>query len=193
MITAAENAVTPTTGLIAAPKVVAGLPGIIGLGLKVLGPVGAAFSLAALPKDIQKGEFGSALADAASFASGAMETAALGISAFGSASTAGASTALIGTGGTASGLLATAAPVVGAFGLGTAIGTGIEKTLNVSDYSSKHGAEVYEALKAHHVNETVSFAAGATASVLSIPIAIQEAAENKALQISGNLFKALYN
>ncbi len=191
VVRTAEGAVAAAAGATAAPKVLTGLPGP-GIALKALAPIGAALSVAALPEDIRTGDFSAALTDAASFAAGSMETGAMALSALGGTGATG-STALIGTGGVAGAGLATGAAVVGAFAVGAAIGTGLEKTLDVSEYSSKHGADVYEALRAHHVNETVSFVAGGVVSVLSIPYAIKEAAEAKSIQLIGRALNALKN
>lgn len=48
----------------------------------------------------------------------------------------------------------------------------IDKTLNVSDYSSEAGVKVYEKLKEAGLNDTASFVIGGVASVAAIPSAI---------------------
>jgi RHS repeat-associated protein len=185
MITAAENAVTAAPGSVAAPKVTTGLPGPVGSALKVLAPVGAGLSAVSLAEDVEKGDFSAALSDASGFVAGSMETAAIGLSYVGGTGTAagvgGTSTALIGTGGAAGAGLATGAAVVGAFAVGAAAGVGLEKTLNVSDYSSAAGVFVYEKLKSAGINETASFVIGGVASVEAIPVAIPYAAATKVL------------
>jgi RHS repeat-associated protein len=76
-------------------------------------------------------------------------------------------------------LLATDNPIAMAGGGGLLAGQYIEKKLNVSEYSSQHGIDTQEFLKAHGVGETGSFVAGAIVTVGSTPIAIGEAAVAK--------------
>jgi hypothetical protein len=71
-------------------------------------------------------------------------------------------------------------PVAKAAGAGLAAGQLIEKTFDVSKYSSDHGMAVYEGLKDLGVNDTVSLVAGGVVTVASTPIAIQEAVTAKA-------------
>jgi hypothetical protein len=72
-------------------------------------------------------------------------------------------------------------PVAKAAGAGLAAGQLIEKTFDVSKYSSDHGMAVYEGLKDLGVNDTVSLVAGGVVTVASTPIAIQEAVTAKAV------------
>ena len=174
VVTRAENAVAAVPGSVAAPKVSVGLPGPLGTALKVLAPVGAALSAASLPENIEKGDFGAALADAAGFAAGAMETGAIALSYFGGGAGAagGAATPLIGTGGVAGAGLATGGAVVGAFAAGAAIGVGLEKALDVSEYSSEVGLFAYEKLKEAGLNDTASLVAGGVVTVAATPTAL---------------------
>ncbi|OFW05979.1 MAG: hypothetical protein A3H96_00125 [Acidobacteria bacterium RIFCSPLOWO2_02_FULL_67_36] len=63
-------------------------------------------------------------------------------------------------------------PVAIAAGGGLMAGQIIDKTLNVSDYSSAAGVAVYEKLKDAGMNDTASFVIGGVASVVAIPSAI---------------------
>ncbi|MEQ1844073.1 MAG: SpvB/TcaC N-terminal domain-containing protein [Nitrospira sp.] len=63
-------------------------------------------------------------------------------------------------------------PVAIAAGAGLMAGQLIDKTLNVSDYSSEAGVKVYEKLKEAGLNDTASFVIGGVASVAAIPSAI---------------------
>ncbi len=63
-------------------------------------------------------------------------------------------------------------PVAIAAGGGLMAGQVIDKTLNVSDYSSAAGVKVYEKLKEAGLNDTASFVIGGVASVAAIPSAI---------------------
>jgi hypothetical protein len=63
-------------------------------------------------------------------------------------------------------------PVAIAAGGGLMAGQLLDKTLNVSDYSSAAGVKVYEKLKEAGLNDTASFVIGGVASVAAIPSAI---------------------
>jgi hypothetical protein len=71
-------------------------------------------------------------------------------------------------------------PVALAAGGGLMAGQALEKSLNVSEYSSKHGIEVYEGLKKIGVNDTAALVAGGVATVLATPHALVEASADKA-------------
>jgi hypothetical protein len=79
-----------------------------------------------------------------------------------------------------SALLMSKNPVAMAGGTGLMVGQALDKTLDVSDYSSTAGAHAYEGLKRMGVNDTVSFVAGGVVSVVAIPLAIPYAAADKA-------------
>ena len=177
VLQAAENAVTAGPG-VAAPKVVTGIPGPVGVVGKLAAPVGALLSIAALPEDIKHHEYLSALSDALSFVSGSLETGAMALSAAGGTGAAG-STPLIGAGGVAGAGLATGSAVTGGLALGVAGGVGLEKTLNVSSYSSNWGLKAAAGLKALGVNDTVSHIAGAYVTIEATPIALVSAAIDK--------------
>jgi RHS repeat-associated protein len=78
-----------------------------------------------------------------------------------------------------SALLMSKHPVAIAAGAGLAVGGIIEKSLNVSEYSSQAGVAVYEKLKGAGLNDTASFVIGGVASVAAIPSAIGYAAAAK--------------
>ena len=78
-----------------------------------------------------------------------------------------------------SGLMMSKHPVAVAAGAGLMAGQLIENTLNVSDHASSNGLMVYEAMQRAGINEDASFVAGAAVSVVSTPLAIQQAAVAK--------------
>ncbi|MBZ5494667.1 MAG: toxin [Acidobacteriia bacterium] len=196
VVQSAENALSrlakPISGAVASPKVTTGLPGIGGIALKALAPVGAALSAHALGEDLAKKDYAAAVSDTAFTVAGGLETFALASTALGAGGTATASVgatatagvALSAGGGGAAAAASVAAPVVAAFGIGVAIGTGIEKSLNVSDYASEHGIQAQEFAKRLGAGETTAFVAGAVVTVVSTPLAIQEAAEHKAAELA---------
>jgi RHS repeat-associated protein len=85
------------------------------------------------------------------------------------------------------GLMMSGNPVAMAAGGGMAVGQVIEKTLDVSNYSSAAGVKVYEGLKKMGVGETTSFVAGGVATVVSTPVAIGVAAVDKSYQAGKRL------
>jgi len=84
-------------------------------------------------------------------------------------------------------------PVAMAAGGGLMAGQVIEKTLDVSKYSSDHGIAVYEGLKSAGVNDTASFVAGGVVTVLSTPLAIQEAAIDKSIGLAKWAYHGLFD
>lgn len=133
-------------GVSAAPKVTSGLPGVGGLALKALAPLGAALSAHALGEDIAKGDVAAAVSDAAGTVAGGLETFAIASTALGASGTvatgATATTAAVGLGGSATGaaaFAAEAAPVVAAFGVGVATGTYIANHTGSSDTAASAG------------------------------------------------------
>lgn len=76
-------------------------------------------------------------------------------------------------------------PVAIAAGAGLMAGQVIEKTLDVSDYSSSIGLKADEAVGKLGAGETTRLIVGATATVLSTPSAIGIAAADK---ITGGRF-----
>lgn len=150
-IDAAENALSglrrPISGAVAAPKVTSGLPGVGGIALKVLAPLGAALSARALGEDIAKGDVAAAISDGAGTVAGGLETFAIASTALGASGTAatGATAVGVGLGGTATGaaaFAAEAAPVVAAAGVGVAIGTYINNHTGISDTAASAGTWV---------------------------------------------------
>ncbi len=155
------------------------MKGIAGVGLSV---VGGALSYKELKKDIAKKDYGAALASGAGVVESGVALGAMGAKALGVAGAATPTTALLGTSVGSMGLgqaVAAAPHVVGAFAVGAMIGTGIEKGLNVSEYSSRAGVAVYEKLKGSGMNDTAAFVTGGVASVVAIPGAIVWAAGAK--------------
>jgi hypothetical protein len=84
-------------------------------------------------------------------------------------------------------------PVAMAGGAGLAAGQLIEKTLDVSSYSSAHGVATYEGLKKMGANDTFSFVAGGVVTVASTPVAITEAAIDKSAKLAGRAWNWLSN
>jgi hypothetical protein len=188
VVAEAENALQnvrkaiPGTSL--APKVTTGLPGVVGGVLKAAGPVGAVLSAQSLKESVNAKDQPAVARDVAGVAAGTLETVALASSYVGGgAAAAGTGGAAAGGGAVATigGGAAAAAPVVGAAAVGLAIGVGLEKGLNVSNYSAAHGTAAYNALKNAGVNETAAFVAGGVVTVASTPVALAEAAIHKAL------------
>jgi hypothetical protein len=165
-IDAAENALSglrkAIPGTVAAPKVTSGLPGVGGIALKVLAPLGAGLSAQALGEDIAKGDVAAAVTDGAGMVAGGLETFAIASTALGaSGTTATSATAVgVGLGGTATGaaaFAAQAAPVVAAAGVGVAVGTYINNNTKISDTAVSAGTWVEQ-----HTGGSVI--AGATAA-----------------------------
>jgi hypothetical protein len=165
-IDAAENALTglrkAIPGAVAAPKVTSGLPGVGGIALKALAPLGAALSARALGEDIAKGDVAAAISDGAGTVAGGLETFAIASTALGASGTAATSATAVGVGlgGTATGaaaFAAEAAPVVAAAGIGVAVGTYINNHTKISDTAAAAGTWVEQ-----HTGGSVI--AGATAA-----------------------------
>jgi hypothetical protein len=165
-VNAAENALSglrkAIPGTVAAPKVTSGLPGVGGIALKALAPLGAALSAHALGEDIAKGDVAAAVSDGAGMVAGGLETFAIASTALGASGTAatGATAVGVGLGGTATGaaaFAAEAAPVVAAAGIGVAVGTYINNHTKISDTAVSAGTWVE-----HHTGGSVI--AGATAA-----------------------------
>ena len=118
VISEAETALTrivkPIPGISSAPKVTTGLPGLGGIALKALGPIGAALSAHSLGENLAKGDYGASLADAAGAAAGGLQTFSLASSLLPASATAGgpvaAGTGLVGGGGAIGGGAAQVAP-----------------------------------------------------------------------------------
>jgi hypothetical protein len=166
VIAAAENALSGVKkaipGAVAAPKVTSGLPGVGGIALKALAPLGAALSAHSLGEDIAKGDVAAAVSDGAGMVAGGLETFALASTALGASGTAATSATAVGVGlgGTATGaaaVAAEAAPVVAAFGVGVAAGTYINNHTRISDTAASAGTWVEQ-----HTGGSVI--AGATAA-----------------------------
>ncbi|MBC7900714.1 MAG: RHS repeat-associated core domain-containing protein, partial [Saprospiraceae bacterium] len=176
---ALQNLAKPIPGVTLPPKVTAGLPGIGGGLLKALGPIGAVLSAASLEESIKEEDYGAVLRDSAGVLAGSLETIALGSSLLGGGSAvAGGGATVAGGGGLAAGATA-AAPYVAAFAVGATIGVGLEKTLDVSDYSSSAGMAVNEGLKEIGANETFSLVVGGGVTILATPVAVPIAAVDK--------------
>lgn len=165
-INAAENALSglkkAIPGAVAAPKVTSGLPGVGGIALKVLAPLGAGLSAHALGEDIAKGDVAAAVSDGAGMVAGGLETFAIASTALGASGTAATSATAVGVGlgGTATGaaaFAAEAAPVVAAAGVGVAVGTYINNHTEISDTAVSAGMWVQQ-----HTGDSVI--AGATAA-----------------------------
>lgn len=165
-IDTAENALSglkkAIPGTVAAPKVTSGLPGVGGIALKALAPLGAALSAHALGEDIAKGDVAAAVSDGAGMVAGGLETFAIASTALGASGTAATSATAVGVGlgGTATGaaaLAAEAAPVVAAAGVGVAVGTYINNHTKISDTAVSAGTWVEQ-----HTGGSVI--AGATAA-----------------------------
>lgn len=84
-----------------------------------------------------------------------------------------------------SALLMSPHPVAKAAGGGLAAGQIIEKTLDVSHYSSSAGMFVNEGLQDLGANETASLVAGGVVTVLATPAAITVAAADKGYKLAG--------
>lgn len=84
-------------------------------------------------------------------------------------------------------------PVAMAAGGGLMAGQIIEKTLDVSKYASDHGIAAYEGLKSTGVNDTASFVVGGVVTVLSTPLAIQEAAIDKSIGLAKWAYHGLFD
>ena len=78
-----------------------------------------------------------------------------------------------------------AAPVVGAFAVGTAVGVGLEKGLDVSKYGSSYGTWTYEKLKGAGANDTASLVTGGVVTVLGTPVALTHATVAKGAEVAG--------
>jgi RHS repeat-associated protein len=151
VVEAAEDALNglkkAIPGTSAAPKVTTGLPGVGGIALKALAPLGAALSAYSLGEDIAKGDVAASVSDASGAVAGGLETFAIASTALGASGTAvatgaSATTVGVGLGGTATGaaaFAAEAAPVVAAFGVGVAAGTYINNNTGISDTAQKAG------------------------------------------------------
>jgi hypothetical protein len=147
-IDTAENALSglkkAIPGAVTAPKVTSGLPGVGGIALKALAPLGAALSAHALGEDIAKGDVAAAVSDGAGTVAGGLETFAIASTALGASGTAATSATAVGVGlgGTATGaaaFAAEAAPVVAAAGVGVAVGTYINNHTGISDTAASAG------------------------------------------------------
>jgi hypothetical protein len=100
-----------------------------------------------LRQDIAKKDYGAALASGAGVLESGVALGAMGAMAVGVAGAATSIGTLMGTSVGAMGLgeaVAAAPHVAGAFAVGALVGTGIEKSLNVSEYSPRAGVAVYE-------------------------------------------------
>lgn len=186
-IDAAQNALSglkkAIPGSVAAPKVTSGLPGVGGIALKALAPLGAALSAQALGEDIAKGDVAAAVSDGAGMVAGGLETFALASTALGaSGTTATSATAVgVGLGGTATGaaaFAAEAAPVVAAAGVGVAIGTYINNHTEISDTAASAGMWVEQ-----HTGG--SMIAGATAAAATSVVTAPYYAGVAALDVGG--------
>jgi RHS repeat-associated protein len=138
-----------------------------------------------LKQDIKNKDYGSALSSAAGVAASATT-----ILAKGAGLVTGVSTSSVGlrtaVGGMSAAKGIAAAPyVVGAFAVGAAVGVGLEKTLDVSDYSSAVGMKADQAVAALGGGETARTVAGVTATILATPSSIGVAALDK---VSGGRF-----
>lgn len=150
-VDSAKNALNglrrPIPGAVAAPKVTTGLPGVGGVALKALAPLGAVLSARSFGEDLAKGDVAGAVSNGAGMVAGGLETFALASTAVGASGTtaAGATAVGVGLGGTATGaaaLAAEAAPVVAAFGIGVAAGTYINNHTGISDTAARAGTWV---------------------------------------------------
>jgi RHS repeat-associated protein len=201
VIESAENALSslkkPIAGIVADAKVTTGIPGIGGLALKAFAPIGAGLSAYSLGEDIAKKDYAAALGSASGTVAGGLETFALASTALGAGGTATATggVALAGTagGGGAAAAASVAAPVVAAFGVGVAIGTGLEKTLDVSEYSSAHGIQAQQFAKSLGAGETTALVAGGIVTVAATPIAIEEAAVHKGIDLAKRVWNWAHN
>lgn len=86
-----------------------------------------------------------------------------------------------GIGTVSNALLMSKNPVAMAAGGGLAAGQFLEKSLNVSEFSSQHGLDAQEFAKSHGAGETTALVTGAVVTVLSTPVALGEAATAKVM------------
>jgi hypothetical protein len=171
VISAAEDALAalrkPISGVVAAPKVTTGLPGVGGIALKALAPIGAVLSAHSLGEDLAKKDYAAATSDAAGTVAGGLETFALASTALGAGGTASAGAAatggvaLAGAGGGAAAAASVAAPVVASFGVGVAAGTYINNHTEISDTAAAGGAWVEK-----HTGSVVLGATGAAGTAI---------------------------
>jgi hypothetical protein len=186
VVESTENALSAVRKAIpgaAPPKVITGLPGIGGMALKAMAPLGAALSAHALGEDIAKGDVAAAVSDGAGAVAGGLETFALASTALGASGTAATSATAVGVGlgGTATGaaaFAAEAAPVVAAAGVGVAIGTYINNNTGISDTAASAGAWVQD-----HTGGSVI--AGATAAAVTSVITAPYYAVDAAGKVAG--------
>src|SRR5205085_709378 len=80
-----------------------------------------------------------------------------------------------GIGVLSSALMMSSNPYAIAAGAGLIAGQLLESTFDVSKYSAAYGTAAYQGLKSMGLNDTASFIAGGFVTVLSTPVALQQA------------------
>ena len=152
--------------------------GAMGSVVRAGGVALAGLSAYEFGKDVAAGKAPQAIEHGAGAVAGGFEAYSLATSALGIG---GAATGAVGLGTAvaAAPVAAVGAAAAGGLAIGAAVGIGLERSLNVSDFSAAHGMEAEKAARSLGAGDSVAMAVGVTATILSTPIALHEAFNSK--------------